>query len=113
MADDSMLPRRRQVDKRPWTLDRILITVTTILSIIALIFSMGVNFQKLNAVAADVAGLKLAAEQNYVRRDVSQAQLDSVNYQIGQLRDQVDELTRLVMSQHPRDVTPSRPRFGP
>ena len=106
--------RRRTTDKTKWPIERILVTVTMFLSIIAVIFSLGVNYQRLSSQERRLDDLINAVQNTYVRRDVSTAQWESVDYQLNQLRVQVEELRMVVITRSPLPVVPSspaRPRF--
>lgn len=109
--DDFAARKRRYTDSRRWTVDRVLVVLTMSISIVALIFSLGVNYQKLAAVDTRELQHHQESVESFVRRDVSAEQWNSVDYRLRQLQTQVDTLTDLVMAQQDRRPA-AIPRFS-
>lgn len=94
-----------------WSINRTL-GVTTILTIIALIFSMGANYRRLSDTAETLQDFITKVESTYVRQDVSRQQFDIMNYQLQQLRNDVNELTIAVRDRPVPATGAPAPRFS-
>lgn len=104
--------RRRWEDHHvDWT--KIIGPVPTVLSIVALIFSIGVNYQKLATVDGRLSSFIDHADQSFVRRDVESEQVERLTYRIQMLQEQV-EMLREELRSIQKSSTPSQssPRFG-
>lgn len=107
MSDDDPRLRRRSADRIQ---SRFTLAIA-IITLVGLIFSLGANYQKLVGIDLQVQKFIAAAEDTYVRQDVSASQWNSVDYRLRELQKQVDTLTDVVMAQQRRDDPQPSPRF--
>jgi cell division protein FtsL len=101
---------RRQVDTVS-RLNKIGTLITLVLTMIALIFSLGVNYQKLSSVSDTLSQFIKHADEVFVRKDVQSPQIANLDFQIRMLQEQVDVLSAEVRAMNSAYPTPPNPRF--
>lgn len=77
-----------------WPLERIFGIVGFVGGVIAVVFSLGVNWQRLSTVDAQLQAHQRYAEQTYVRRDVEGESLQRIEDQLAAITQQNADLRR-------------------
>ena len=99
-SDDALIvPRRRR-----WTIERWLLVLTFMGTLVIGVFGLGVQWNEMTSIKANVTAINAALRQDYVRADVYAA--DQRRY-----AEAIDRLTAAVERLSTPD--PRVPRFGP